>query len=155
MRLTDEQRIIVTENHKLIYWMINRKHLEMAEYYDLLALELCYAVAKHDPSRGSLANYYKLRCEGVLYKEYRKSQAQKRLHTNVTLIDNVHTINNNDLQRMAELSEWMNGDDGIILQMKSEGYSQTEIGNHLGVSQSYVSKILKRLKKEFYEEVDY
>lgn len=152
MKLTEEQKIIVAENHNLIYWIINSKHLELSEYYDILAIELCYAVAKYDPIRGSLANYYKLRCDGILYKEYRKSQAQKRIHTSVTLIDNVHTVNNDDLQRMAELSEWMSGDDGIILQMKSEGYNQSEIANHLGVSQSYVSKILKRLKKEFYED---
>jgi len=152
MRLTDEQRIIVTENHKLIYWMINRKHLEMAEYYDLLALELCYAVAKHDPSRGSLANYYKLRCEGVLYKEYRKSQAQKRTHLTETLESNFTVPIYDDYSAFKLIEDIIDDPNYLIFMLKSTGYSQCEIAKKLNISQSFVSKIIFKFMKNYKEE---
>ena len=151
MKLTVEQSDAVAENHNLIYWYINRNSLELSEYYDLLAIELCNTIVHYDSTKGSLANYFKLRADGIIYKEYRKTQAQKRMHIGVPLLDNLHTISGTSQLDLVELDEWMDCEDGEILRMKADGYSQTEIADKLGVSQSYVSKILKRLKKEYLE----
>ena len=77
MTLTKEQQDIITENHNLIYWYIQLKHLDITEWYDLLALELCYTVAKYNPEKGSLSNYYKMRADNLVRKEYSKSQLRK------------------------------------------------------------------------------
>jgi len=60
MKLTPEQSQIVADNHDLIYWYANMKHLDCEEWYDLLAIALCQAVIKHDPQRGTLATYFNM-----------------------------------------------------------------------------------------------
>lgn len=152
MRLTEEQSQIVADNHLLIYWIAHILQLDLQEFYDLLAIELCYTVIKHNPDRGSLANYYKLRAEGMVYKEYRKSQSQKRLHEDITYIENAHHIlDPNNIGTMMEFKDFMDCPDAKMLQMKYEGYSQQEIAKEIGVSQSYVSKILKKFRDDYNE----
>lgn len=150
MRLNDEQRKQVEENHNLIYWYANKRHLDINEWYGLLAIELCKTVMKYDADKGSLGNYFMLRCDGVMSKEYKKSQSQKRLHTEITYIEEAHAIpNTTDIERSYELQEWIESDTHGILQMKADGYTQKEIAEQLNVSQSYVSKIIKRLREEY------
>jgi len=151
MQLTPEQADIVTENHNLIYWYIGKHNLSLEEYYDLLAIELCYTVANHDPSKGSLSNHFKLRADWCLSREHKKSQTQKRMHTSIRLTDNIDLVDDIDVQNLIEINDWLDGDgdDYTILKMKSKGYNQTEIAHKMGLSQSYISKILKRLKKEW------
>lgn len=152
MQLTKEQSQIVADNHNLIYWYIKMYKLDINEYYDLLAIELCNTAVKHNPDRGSFANYFKLRADGIMYKEYRKTQAQKRVHTNVSFVENMHTlVDETDLLDVLHLKELMNGEEGQVLRLRSEGYSQTEIAEMLGTNQSRISKIIKKLKTEYEE----
>jgi DNA invertase Pin-like site-specific DNA recombinase len=128
------------------------KRLDLEEWYDLLAIELCNAVIKHDAERGSLANYFKLRADSLLYKEHKKRISAKRSGATVQYIDD---ITNDDslgtVSDMLELDEFMDLENGDILRLKAQGYTQSEIADKLGVSQSYISKILKKLKKVYYE----
>lgn len=150
MKLTSEQQNLVSENHNLIYWYASLAHLDLEEWYDLLAIELCHTIIKYDPSRGSIANYFKLRCDGLVYKEYKKSQSMKRNGTTTSYIENIHTITEEDWLEEIEFKEWMDIENGDILKLKSQGFTQSEIARELGVSQSYISKILKKFKKEYY-----
>ena len=156
MRLTEEQKQIVEDNHNLIYWYIKIANLDYQEWYDLLAIELCYTVMKYDESKGSLSNYFKMRADGLVYKEYRKSQAQKRYHVDLEYIDNIYSDVKDELEGYAstnssdtEVRDLFKGEYGEIMRMKYEGYSQTEIAEALGCSQSYVSKILKKLRNKY------
>lgn len=150
MKLNDAQRKMVEDNHNLIYWYISRHNLDINEYYDLLAIELCHTAMKHDESRGSFANYFKLRVDGRIRNEYRDTQAQKRLHTKVALLDNLHTIVDDcDLLDVIELTDLIDGENGDIVRLKIEGYSQSEIADILGTNQSRVSKILKKIKQDY------
>jgi len=153
MKLTDKERQIVADNHKLIFWYMNKylsNNIDESEYYDLLAIELCHTVQKYDKSKGSLANYYKLRANGIICKEFRKTQAIKRTHIKVSLLDNVHVTEDESLTQL-ETYEWMDGEHNEILTLKADGYSQTEIGEMLGVSQSFVSKVIKKVKEKYME----
>lgn len=152
MQLTEEQSQVVADNHNLIYWYINMKKLDPNEYYDLLAIELCNTAMKYNPDRGSFATYFKLRADGIIYKEYRKTQAQKRIHVKVSLLDNLHTmIDDGDIADSIELQELLDGEYGEIVRLRIEGYSQTEIAEIMDTNQSKVSKILKKLKGEYEE----
>lgn len=147
MKLTQEQSDLVEKNHNLIYWYAHTSGLNLSDWYDLLAIELCYTVMKYDASKGSLGNYYKLRADGLVYKEYRKSQAQKRLTQEVAFIDNYHNVpDGGDLRMERELMEMLEGENGDILKLKMSGYTQTEIAKLLGVSQSFVSNALKKMR---------
>lgn len=149
-RLTEEQSKIVEENHSLIYWYSHLAGLNLADWYDLLAIELCYSVMKYDSTKGSLGNYFKLRADGRVYKEYRKSQSQKRKAEEVPYMENIHNVPYyDDTEGLMEVEDAVKREHGKILQLTYDGYTQTEVAKELGVSQSYVSKILKKMREEY------
>ena len=152
MKLTDEQRQIVTDNHNLIFWYLHKMNLALDEWYSLLAIELCHAVMKHDPEKGLLSTYFKLRCDWVVAKELRKAKALKRTTEKITFIENIHSIEDpHNVHKYVELQELLKGPHGKLLNMKYEGYSQTEMAKELGVSQTTVSKMLKQLRDDWHE----
>ena len=154
MKLTEEQSKMVEENHNLIYWYIHKVNLDIEEWYDLLAIELCYAVKLYDPSRGSFTNYFKVRADGAVYKEYRKNNAQKRICNELSYIENIETIPLEDtviLEESLEFQEFADKTNREILELKYNGYTQKEIAEKLQVSQSYISKILKKMRKQYDE----
>lgn len=144
MVLTDDDRELVSENHKLIYWYLNLKGLDHDEWYGLLATELCKTIVKHDESLGSLANYFKIRCDGVVAKEFRKRNAKKRYHVPVEYADecNGELI---DFDLIA-LEQFVENSDCDVLKLKFQGYSQKEIAEIVGISQSQVSRILGEMR---------
>lgn len=154
MRLNDEQRKLVEDNHDLIYWYANKGGLALGEWYDLLAITLCYSALKYNPNKGAFSTYFKLRADGMVSKEYRKHNTQKRYNNNIPYIENAHFQLEPDNPHMEfELKEMMESENGDIIRMKYEGYTQTEMAQKLGLSQSYVSKIIRKLRDE-YEGID-
>lgn len=156
MTLTKEQQDCVADNHNLIYWYINLKHLDMNEWYDLLAIELCYSVVKYNSEKGSLSNYFKMRADNLVRKEYSKSQLKKnKTEPPLEFFDAVydsHYQDNNfdDMVLHCELGTLFAGENGEIFRMRADGYTQAEIAEKLGVTQSYISKIIDKKRKEFY-----
>lgn len=155
MKLTDNQRAIVSENHSLIYWYANSvRHLDLDDWYDLLAIELCLTVQKFDADKGSsLANYFKVRCDNLVAKEWAKTKLKKNAHNgHVELEDYKHHITDEvDVDFNMDIQNLFEGEFGEILKLKSKGYTQVEIADILGVTQSYISKVLSKLRKEYYD----
>lgn len=146
MVLTNEQSDMVAENHNLIYWYANFKGLDIEEWYDVLAIELCRTIIKYNSKLGSLSNYYKLRADGVVSKEFRKRNAKKRYHVPVEYADEY--MGEEVDHDLLELENWIDGSESDVLKLKFQGYSQKEISTMLGISQSYVSIMLKRLREK-------
>lgn len=141
---------MVEENHNLIYWFIHKKNLEVDEWYDLFAIELCMAVQDYDESIGAFSTYYTTRCENRMIKEFAKMNAQKRSHEGmVSLNDFQVEYPNEDILTILELKEAFDFNENEILEMRYHGYTQEEIAEELGVSQSFISKILKKLREEY------
>lgn len=153
MTLTPEQSAMVEENHSLIYWYANIKHLDLDNWYDLLAIELCYTVMKYDAEKGSLSNYYKLRADNLVKKEYAKSQLQKNFTLgDLPLEDAICGSETVDLDERIDLEAILEQENtGQILKMRANGYTQAEIADILGVTQSYISKIIDRKRREYYD----
>lgn len=150
MRLNDEQRLMVEENHNLIYWIIHDRHLDINEWYDLLAIELCLSVVGYQPSKGSFSNYYKIRSDSLISRELRKETAKKKSNNGIYSLDVQFNLQSDyDLETEVELESLFEGEYGEILRLKRNGYNQTEIADILGYSQSYVSRILKGVKTEY------
>ena len=125
-------------------------HLDVDEYYGLLAIELCHTVHKFKPEKGSLSNYYKLRCESVLKNEYAKSMALKNTNNGVVpLTEYTDLCSGINVEELVEIEEMFDGEYGELLRMKMQGYNQSEIAEAFGVTQSYVSKLLAKLKEEY------
>lgn len=76
-KLTTIQQKMIEDNHNLIYWFINKYKLSESEYYGLLAIELCEAVIHYDESKGSLANYFHLVCNGRIYMSIENHKHKK------------------------------------------------------------------------------
>lgn len=150
MRLTLEQQKLVEENHNLIYWYIHMRHLDINEYYDVMAIELCNSALKYNPERGSFSNFFKLRADWVMQKEYRSNQSQKRQHKRGEFHDNLKDMTyEHDMVDSIRLQELMEGEYGEIVKLRYEGYSQQEIAEMIGTNQSKVSKMLKAVKEEY------
>lgn len=147
--LDDAKRKIVEQNHDLIYWYLNLKGLAYEDYYDLLAIELCMAVDKHDPEKGSLANYFKVRCDNAVRKEWRRESTAKKTSNGVIPLDEEHMIcDHQDMFGKVEHEELLNDPTGVA-RLRSKGFSQQEVADILGISQSRVSAILGRLREEY------
>ena len=152
MVLTEQQKELVEKNHNLIYWVLNKYNLEMSEYYDLLAIELCHTIMKYDSKKGSLSNYYKMRCDSLLKREYAKQSANKNSNNGLyPLTDYNDGADELNVEDIVELEDMFNGEYGEILRMKAHGYNQSEIAEHFGCTQSYVSKLLSKLREDFYD----
>ena len=73
MKLTEEQKKLVEENHNLIYWFAKKYHVPIEEYYDVLAQGLCMAAYHYDPSKCSFSTYAYLCMNTEMHVEYRKT----------------------------------------------------------------------------------
>lgn len=158
MKLTEEQKKVVEENHNLIYWYATQKsakHIEYLNvYYDVLAIELCKSAIHYDPSRGSFSNYFKLRADSAVYKEYRKTLAKKRDGVEVELRDTTTNVGVGGIDELLDelyLKDWINDSDSEILKLRLQGMNQTQIAEIVGVSQAQVSRTLIKLKEKYYE----
>jgi len=147
MKLTLEQQKTVADNHNLIYWYANMKRLSVDDWYDILALALCYAVMYHDAEKSNLSTYYKLRADWAVYKEMQKFMKSPE----TAYIENAHGIAESDDFEMIEKDDWFNKEYGDILKLRLQGYSQREIAEKLGYSQSQISNILKKAKADYNE----
>jgi len=162
IKLTDEQSKKVEDNIALIYWYAGLKGLDLEEWYGLLAIELCKTVVQHEPKKGSLANYFKMRCDFLMIKEYRKTTMQKRTHNGLEDLEDIYTDDENllqlsrdyneDVMETLKLQELLEGEHGEIIRLKYYGYTQSEISDLLGISQSQVSKILKKVRDDLDKE---
>lgn len=152
MKLTVEQQYLVETNHKLIYWYINLKHLNITEWYDLLAIELCHTIIRYNPEKGSLCNYYKRRCDNLVKREYTRTQLKKnKSPQSLTFVDDIiGTDEYSDIDERIEIEKLLNSEHGEMLRLRAMGYTQDEMSDILGVSQSYISKIINKKKEKYY-----
>ena len=150
-KLTEEESVLVAENHNLIYWIAHFKGLNLDEWYDLLAIELCATIRHYNPSRGSLSNYYKMRVEGLMSKEYRRSTRQKRIPMEQMYDMELQSDDaSTDDYELSDLLDWIdNSEYKQVIKLKAMGYTQKEIGDEIGFSQTYISFILKEVRKQY------
>jgi len=157
-KLTDEQKKIVEENHNLIYGVAKKFHLNIDDWYGVLAIELCKSVLHHNPERGKLSTYYYMRAGSVILNEITKSKTQKRQHEgmeDLSYLENVETGNTvfeND-ETIFALRDWFSNEEyGDILKYKLQGYTQREIAELMEMKPHQVKSMLK-MAREDYEHV--
>ena len=174
MRLTQEQSERVTENHNLIYYMIHKFHLDIEEYYDILAIGLCKACLSWDISKGKLSTYA---CT-IMYNEIRQylrtvhNSKNKCLHYALSLDAKLSDFGNDpEFEDLNYLGSMSNGHSDLldelvlfdfsklserekqIVKYRYMGYNQDKIGKLLGVSQSYVARVSKAIQNKLERSV--
>ena len=170
--LDEQQKKLVEENHNLIYYALNKYKLNEEEYYDILAIGLCKAAIKFDPERSKFSTF----AIKVMYTEFlqhdRNENATKRKENKNTLSLNYIMRDPKNQGRKCEFGELLT--DGrepfmevihmylpdiltkrelLACQLSYDGYSQTQIGEKLGVSQSHASRLLKKARIKLEKEM--
>ena len=165
VRLTTEQQKIVEDNHNLIYSYIKSNKLNKEEWYDLFAIELCKAVLIHNPDKGKLSTLFYTMCGNTLKKRYRYNSAVKRNDVEdlsldyeyqsddgiaCTMYDKIGSDAEDDIISNLLLNDMLADKRfGKIVRLRYQGYTQEEISDITGLSQSYVSKILSHIKAKY------
>ena len=171
--LTKEQKELVENNHKLIYYYIHKNGLSMDEYYDILAIGLCKAALRFDESKGiKFVTYAMFVMRNEHWANERLKRNKNRNAPVLSLSTQIHI--NKDSNDMT-LEDFIPGDrdifDSLILLdiekiLKDEtlikicklalaGYNQREMKEYVNLSQSMISRKLKKIEKLLKEEAIY
>lgn len=157
MRLNEEQKKLVEDNHNLIYWFARKKHINIEEYYDILAQGLCIAAYNYDSSKGSFSAYSYLVMNTEMQKEHKKClQKSKIPKENILHYENIWEINNllpdNEITEnkvinklnydylVSKLNNRLKDKDKEVLGYLLEGLTMREIANIQGVSHQCIHK---------------
>lgn len=162
-RLTEEQRVMVEENHNLIYSFAKKKGLDLSEYYDLLAIGLCKAGCTFEASVGCTFSTYAYRCMYNEYKIYlRISQCQKSIPENLIvsydallfpynddpssvdlmdILEEEHTEHDITEVHVKEFIQTLTERQRFVLAWLYMGLKEREIAKALDISRSYVNRI--------------
>lgn len=171
MKLSGKESEFVEDNHNLIYGYAHLRDISIEEHYGLLAIELCRAAKTYSEDRGSFSNYYYTLCDNALIKEYYKTIRQKRDGGDILSLDYEYTGGGcgtyttdamevfgvkepMELEEVVEynrlLEELLNSEYGGLIKLRLEGYTQMDISEITGHSQSKVSNDLARLREEYF-----
>lgn len=159
--LTEEQKRIAEENHALIPYFIKKFNVSYDEFYDLFAIDYIKCIKAWDKEKAKLAtllyNAFKNRISMEKRRKYSpgKRPIETAVSLNTVIFNERNEItleeliaDNADLEQNFELTEainfFMSYDVTKYLML---GYTQKEIGEKLGYSQSYVSRLQKRLNR--------
>lgn len=169
MRMTDEQRKLVEENHNLIYGFLNKEELEDDDYYDIVAIGLCKAAMNYNEKKGKFSTFaYK--CMNAEVKIYYKYLNKKTLIPNnlvysydVSATDDVkETVINSLLKEVKnnidysienvafeEFLTTLKCEEKLIVECLKEGLTQQEVAKELNKSQQAISLKVKEIRKRW------
>lgn len=162
--LTDKQREFAEKNHRLIYSFLRKYSLPYEEWYGVAAIGFCEAVLKFNPQRGvkfPVFAYHVMLNRVRAVK--RDSKAIKRSALVVSLQDELYdgiTIEQTLAYKPDCIDMFIREDivnfigsltprHRLILALCAAGNTQKKISEKVGVSQAYVSRIIRKLKKRF------
>ena len=153
--LTPEQQKLVADNHNLIYSFAIKSKIDVAEYYDVLALGLCKAALYHDGVSGKFSTLaYK--CMRTVYmdevithdKRYKRGNGKKTEYYE----DPVFQNGSKETYFSLFSNEKSPDEDSMILKLNFQqfcsGMTQKEIAKEYGVTHQMVSLWLKTIKKK-------
>lgn len=174
--LNDEQQKFVEANHNLIYAYAHKHNLDLDEYYDILAIALCHAALRYDPSKGLFSTYAYRAMRNEVYMYWRDNYVLQKvipqdmlISYNVILTEKLEALDTVSYQAQKDLLRETYGLDISYLFIKEKfkklntreqfivlrsalGYKQTEIAQELKISRAQVCRILKKIKKKWMED---
>lgn len=170
-QLTSTQQKMVEDNHKLIYGLAHKNHINFDEYYDVLAIGLCQAALSYDESRGQFSTF----AYTTMLNEY--NSVIRHNKTNCVIPDEIvcsmdievkvdgtdgNAIKFGDLipddrvdiendaisnSILSSICNKLSGQDKEIVIMLANGMSQTEIAKRFGVKRQCISQKVIRIRE--------
>ena len=170
MKLNDEQRKMVEQNHNLIYSAMRKfgiKENEFDDYYGIAAIGLCKAVVYFNADKGSISTIAYSCINNELTNELKKELALGRKLNKEAVSYNVSfTDNDNDFANNCLLSDENFEKNFILLfhikdvfctikkrhrdifKLYLQGYQHSEIGDMYEISRQRVGVIINNIKKK-------
>lgn len=171
--LTDSQRRLVEENIRLATYVAKRftgvmecAGLDFDELFSLACIGLCHGARLYDPEVSKPSTYLCRCCETAILQELRKLRRQAQLVKTVSLdapvghLENDATLGdiledlNTDVESeaiahmvLSRIEEEATAQEQTVMQLYASGMRQMEIAPIVGVSQSYVSRILAKMRR--------
>lgn len=165
MKLTEDQKKIVEDNHNLIYHFCHKYNLNIDTYYDIFAISLCKAAMNYDSSRGTRFSTLAI---AIMYNDlkltYRQNTKKGKGDVKFTSLDSlVMNCHNEDFCLTDVLGTELDAQDEVIFtdfknvwnetekqiaKLLYEGYTQEEIGKIINYSQPQISRIIRRMKEK-------
>lgn len=164
MRMNEEQRALAQEHMFIVGLRMKRRMAyipqgEWADYYQIGCVGLCKAAAAYRPG-GCTFNTYASRCiDNEIFMALRRERVRREERRAASL----DARESKDKMTLGELIEdrenvesllsvreirraisAMDEKERKVLTLRAQGYGQEAIGRAAGVSQSYVSRILKK-----------
>lgn len=170
-KLTIEQQRMVEDNLALVSWLLNNKvqYVESSEHDDLYqigAIGLCKAVMTFRTGLGFQFATYASRCIlNEIYMYMRGKRSRRKLRGEVSLDQPVDselgdgvvsdfvaglesTESDLGVMLLEDAVSNLRGLKNKVLTMYLDGYTQIEIAEAADVSQSYVSRVLKKARND-------
>ena len=165
--MTEEQKKLAEENHSLIYFYARKYHISKKDFedmYGILAIGLCKAARDYDESRGSAFSTVAM---GYMLNECRNAyrcDKYKNGKLNICSYNNIFPLSDDDgtaeyinvIEGKSDvwddinLIEFNQFDEQLrkIAYLSYLGYNQQEIAEKVEITQSLVSRKLKKIRKE-------
>ena len=165
MKLTEEQKKLVEENHNLIYWFAKKYHVPIEEYYDVLAQGLCMAAYHYDPSKCSFSTYAYLCMNTEMHVEYRKTLRKSEIpqgnifhYENAWQLSDLIPTNEKTENKVIDkisyenlislLNDILNDKDKEVLNYILNGLTMREIAKIEGTSHQAIHNRMKKIREK-------
>lgn len=169
-KLTADQSKLVQDNHNLIYSFAHKYHLDLDEWYDVLALGLCKAALQYDSERSAFSTYAYCCMRAGYLQEVRKSQAVSRFSESeivsynqlidipdgcAELISVIKDLRSEGFTSAVEYKldaisayESLSDRDKLIVELRiGQGMKQKDVAEAVRVKQPTVAKIVKKFRE--------
>ena len=177
VKLTDEQRQLITDNHNVIYKYMHDKGIDL-EYYGEFAEKLCRSIHLYDANRGKISTFIYCVCDAqrknILKHKYSACRYISR-ERQVSLDAVVFKEHSQTLQDILGFDDdgYNNVDEeDIIAKIRTElklrypddtitdgvlnyilkGYNHREVGDIYGVSRQAINVRVQKIRK-IYEKI--
>ena len=175
MRLTEEQKKMVEDNHGLIMWYLNENDLPYEEYYDICAIAMCRAAIRFNPENGvQFSTYATKAMENEIKSYHRNKHASVRNNHSrrVSLSTQVRSYDDNEKLTLSDViaDSGFGGKspedivmsrsftcslterEAMVVQMVIDGYTYREIGAEIGCTHQNVHRIMSKAKEKLRKE---
>jgi len=170
--LTVEQKKLITDNHNLIYEVINKRKLPIDDYYDIGAIAICEATLKYNKDISKF-NTFAYHCiDRAISNNYRDENFRQKRKSN---INKIITYYDENTEEHIPILETIPAEENIekdfldrvtfenqkcilgqrelfIVEMLMLGYSQIEIATKLGISKPGIVKSKERIRRKLIKE---
>lgn len=157
----------IMDNHKLIYQFAHDNHVNLNEYYDILAIGLIKAVDTYNNNKGFKFSTY---AYSVMKNEYlmelRKSKKdclnyslslENLVVDDIPFIELIHDdldIRDNCTIDFEAFLDSLEEDEKKVIYYLTQQCNQKQIGKKLNLSQSYISRKIIKIKQKFKEIIN-